>query len=202
MASTPKRSSTRLQKGAPEPPTSNVQETKILSTAKAVEYRAGRKRTVQVDSEDDGPPAKRVTVSKSPLKSSIKPASKASKDSSKKLNTTLTDVFQQQQQTTDEESKPRAHVTSSGLLVHPEKPTLLKRAQDSRSQSPIVLPEFVDHELAAQLAKNTGRRVTFAPAPYKKPSRRMSVQSLNYLSRTNKMYSSKIANKDAETLGL
>lgn len=173
MASTPVRSSARLRKGVPDPPTPSVQNKKSPSMVKTVYSQTGRKRPRQIDSEDAGPSAKR-TVSKSALKSSTKSTSEASRTASIKLNARLMEVYQEQQQTSDEtqEPDPRDCSTSSKRLLRPEKPTLLKSAQTSRSQSPIVLPGFIDHELAARLAKNTGRRVTFAPQPYKKPPRR------------------------------
>lgn len=172
MASTPTRSSARLRKESANPPTSSVQDNKSPSMVKTVYSQTGRKRPRQINNEDAGPAAKRTVVSKSPLKSSTKAASKASRTAAIKLNARHMEEFQKQQQISDEtqEPNPQANSTSSKRLLRPE--NLLKSEQISRSQSPIVLPGFIDQKLAAQLSKNTGRRVTIAPQPSKKPPRR------------------------------
>lgn len=174
MASTPTRSSARLRKESANPPTSIVQDNRSPSMVKTVYAQTGRKRPRQMNNEDAGPAAKRTVVSKSPLKSSTKAASKASRTAAIKLNARLMEEFQKQQQISDEtqEPNPQANSTSSKRLLRPENSTLLKSEQISRSQSPIVLPGFIDQKLAAQLSKNTGRRVTIAPQPSKKPPRR------------------------------
>jgi len=110
--------------------------------------------------------------------------------------------FQKQQQISDEtqEPNPQANSTSSKRLLRPENSTLLKSEQISRSQSPIVLPGFIDQKLAAQLSKNTGRRVTIAPQPSRKPPRRREWIKVLYFQQTDHVNSPEIANEDAKTL--
>lgn len=136
--------------------------------------QTGRKRPRQINNEDAGPAAKHTAVSRSPLKSSIKVTSKAFRTASIKLNARLMEEFHKQQQIPDETQEPslQADSTSSKRLGRPEKSTLLKSEQLSQSQSPIVLPGFIDQKLAAQLSKNTGRRVTIALPVSKKSPRR------------------------------
>ena len=147
MSAAVTRSSTRLRKGAPDPPTWSTPNKKLQSRAETTRSQTGSKRPKQHDGEDGGPPTKRITLSKPTPKSALK----ASEDPSKESNKRLVRLFEKQVQ------KP--NLGESVAL-----PGQLTRLDTSISPA----------NSAVRSVKSTGRKVAFVPMPYKQPLRRTS----------------------------
>lgn len=177
--STPTGSATRLRNQAPDS-SSAVLDGKPRT--KAINLLIGKKRPAQDDKKDNGPPTKRTAVSGLPLKSSMKTGFKSSGDAHE-ANRRLMEAHRKRQQAIEAAQEIKAgETTAPHKKPALDKSTALRIAREAPPLPSLAIPDkdesMINH--AGSLNKNTCRRVTFVPTPYKPPSRRMSSSPLSH----------------------